>query len=255
MLDLAAQELILAVLTLAASTLYATVAIMFARRRVDAQARLAQLGFSAWWLALALLGIASVPFTLGFNLPNAGLLAWRVFVYTLFPLLFVGLAGLVYYLAYLYFGSPRVKTPIVVYFVLLTGLLIWLVEGFSPHIGVNEEGETDVLFEPEQPAWASLLFSLAFILPPLVGSVAYLMLYRRVDGREQKYRIVTVGAGLVLWFAYSLLSTLLSFIADAEEASYGAQVAGALLGLVSSTLVLLAFWPPRPIRKWLDAGS
>ncbi len=250
------QDLSLATVTFVASIIYIAVGVLFLRRHVDPQARLAQYGFSAWWLALGMVGIISLPLGLGLNLPDAGLTVWRIFLYTFFPALFLGLGGLVYYLAYLYSGNARLRFPILVFYVLLTALLVWLIEGFSPHLGINEEGETDVLFEPEQPRWASLLFSMALVLPPLAASGAYLMLYRRVDRREERYRILLVGGGILLWFGYSLLNTILSFAAQTEnEPSFGSQMVGALLGLASSTLVLLAFWPPRRIRRWLEANS
>ncbi len=249
------QDITLATVTFVASVIYMAVGVLFLRRRVEAPARLAQYGFSAWWLALGLVGVVSLPLGLGLNLAEAGLLAWRVFLYTFFPALFLGLGGLVYYLAYLYSGNQRLRTPILTYYALLTLMLVWLVEGFSPHIGLDDDGVTTVLFEPQQPRWASLLFSLGLVLPPLVAAGAYLMLYRSVDRREERYRILLVGGGIVLWFGYSLLNTILSFATQTEnEPAFAAQLVGALLGLASSALVLLAFWPPRRIRVWLDAA-
>lgn len=235
---------------LAASVVYVIVATLILRRPVDPEARPAQYGFATWWLGVAALGVASVPSGLGWNVAESGVLAWRAWVYFVFGVVFLALAGLVYYLLYLYTGRRRLWRAVLLFYVLLAAYMVYLVEGFGPYVGV-QEGTTTVLFEREHPPLAALAFSLGLSLPPLAAALAYFLLLFRLDDRESRYRIMLVSGGLGLWFLYSVLATLFRFITDTDP-TYLSTVVGQLFGLLAAVLVLLAFAPPRPVRRWID---
>lgn len=248
-----AADLGLEAIRLAASVVYAIVAMLITRRPVDPDARLAQYGFAFWWLGIAALGIVSIPSGLGWNVVESGLLAWRAWIYFVFGVVFVALAGLLYYLLYLYTGRRALWRSVVLFYALLMAFTAYLVEGFGPYVG-TEDGTTTVLFEQEHPPLLLLVLSLSLSLPPLAAALAYFLLLFRLEDRESRYRIMLVSGGLGAWFFYSVLATIFRFITDTQT-SYVGNVVGQLFGLLAALLVLLAFAPPPSVRRWIDRGS
>ncbi len=242
-------ELGLEGIRLTASVLYAVVGLLVLRRKVDADSRLAQLGFAAWWVGLAILGLLNIPLALGWDLLAGGLVAWSLYVYAVFAILFAALAGLVYYLIFLYTGKRTAWVPVAAFYGVMLAYMIYLIEWFGPYIGV-EDGARALLFAQEHPPVALLMFSMGLSLPPLAAAAAYMALFFRLDGREARYRILLVSLGLGLWFMYSVFGTLFRFITETEE-TYAGLVVAQVVGLVAALMVLAAYAPPRPVRRWI----
>lgn len=245
-------EIGLEIIRFVSSFAYLVVGFLVARRPVDPGSRLALYGFAGWWAGLAIIGFYSVPTALGINLADQGLGVFRLYIYTLFPLLHVALAGLVYYLLYLYTGKRAIAWPIAAAYVALSIWLVYLVEGFGPYVGVGESGMNEILYTREHPPWIALAYGLALVVPPIVGALAYAALWFQVQDRESRYRIVLVSSGILVWFGYSLFNTVLSFITGDNASTFTFRLVSQLLGLVASVMVLIAFAPPRPVRRWLE---
>ncbi len=248
-MSVTSAELALEGVRLVASVVYGVVAYLVLRRPVDVGARLARAGFATWWLGIAVVGLASIPSGLGLTFAEYGLGAVRAWIYVIFGAIFVALAGLVYYLLFLYTGRSEAWRGVALFYVLLFVYLVYLMEGFGPYTGV-EDGTASLLFEQEHPPLLLLGFSLAISLPPLAAAASYLMLFFKLDDRESRYRILLVSGGLGGWFLYSVLGTVFRFITETEQ-TYVGTVVGQLVGLVAATMVLVAFAPPGRVRAWL----
>ncbi len=250
------EESILAALGAVAALLYLWVAWLQSKRPAHGPAQGAIRGFVIWWAGLGLLGFLTLFFTFGPDLATYGLTVVRIVIYALLGGIFVMLAGLAYYLLYLYTGSRRTLIAIAVFYVLMSALLVFLIEGFDPHIADNavhiepgEESAVEFHTHEEPPAWASATFSLGIIVVPLAAAIAYALLFFRTDDRTARYRIAMVSSGFVLWFAYSALGTLAALVSGSTTQSFMQQLIGQLLGVLAATLTLLAYHPPRRLQR------
>lgn len=250
------EESVLAALGAVAAFLYLWVAWLQAKRPAHGPARGALRGFVIWWAGLGILGFLTLFFTFGPELSAYGLNVMRTVIYLLLAGIFLMLGGLAYYLLYLYTGSRRTVIPIAAFYVLMTVLLVFLIEGFDPHIADNavhlepgEESAVEFHTHEEPPAWASATFSLGIIAVPLAAAIAYALLFFRTDDRTARYRIALVSTGFVLWFAYSILGTLAGLVAGSTTQSFMQQLIGQLLGVLAATLTLLAYHPPRRLQR------
>lgn len=253
MASLTPEDWVLQGLRITAMVVYAIVGIIVLRRRPMPDARLANLGFALWWLGLAALGVLSIPAGFGWNLAEQGLVVWRLWIYLLIPMIYVALAGLLYYLLYLYTGRRAIYRPVAAFYLAMTGYLVWLVEGGRPFLTTDEAGQAMVDFADPIPEWATLLWSVLLVLPVLAAAVAYGVLFFRTHDREARFRIALVASAIILWFSFSLINTVLGFGSEAE-ASFVEQAISQSLGLLAAVMTLFAFAPPPPVRRWLHAG-
>ncbi len=249
------EESILAALGAVAAFLYFGVAWLQSRRRVHAPAQGALRGFIIWWAGLGALGLLTLFFTFGPGIESYGLGVVRLVIYALLGGIFVMLAGLAYYLLYLYTGRPRTLWYIAGYYALMMVLLVYLIEGFDPHIADNavhlmagESGEVIFHTHREPPAWASATFSLGIVGPPLAAALAYALLYFRTHDKTARFRIALVSTGFVLWFAYSAVGALAALVTDSTTQSFTQQLVGQFLGVLAAALTLVAYNPPRRLQ-------
>ncbi len=252
------QEVVLAALSTLAAVLYFWVAWLQSKRTVAGPARGALLGFVFWWGGLGVISILTLVFTFGAPIESAGLIGARIIVYSLLIVIFAMLAGLAYYLVFLYTGRSRTFWLIAAFYVLMTVMLVWLIEGHSPHIAdntphINPGDDNQVTFHPhdEPPVWASAMFSLGIVLPPLAAAVAYALLFFRTHDTTARYRIAMVSTGFVLWFGYSALGTLAGIVTGSVEQSFIQQLVGQLMGLLAAALTAMAYHPPRWVERRL----
>ena len=250
------QELVLQSIALAASGIYFIVAYALSRRSVEPHARRAHRAFILWWAGLGVIGIAGAVLSLGVPLGAFGPVGARVILYGLVCLIFAMLAGLLYYLLYLYTGNPANLRRVVLFYVILSVFFVYHTESQQPYI--DETGARPELAyadERDPGDLPSLLFRLALVLPPLAAAVAYLGLYWRVPDRTSRYRILMVSGGIVLWFTYSTLSSITQGLLHIQDPPFLARLAGQLLGVTAALMVLAAYIPPGPLRKRLHVRS
>lgn len=250
------QEGLLDALSGIAAVVYAVVAYVQLRRPVSAEGRSARNGFVLWWAGVAFIGLFGLAIGRLADTETWSLTTYRILLYTFIPIIFVALGGLVYYLLYLYTGRGTILRYVVAFYLIMTVAFVVFVEAQDPFIGPDPDtGETGLQYANEAPAWASLLFSLALLLPPFAAAVAYFALWFQTKDRTVRYRILLVSGGFVLWMGFSLLGSLTRFASGVEEQGFAAQLIGQLLGLLSAALVLLAYYPPPFMRKALNVRA
>lgn len=246
-------------LAAASTVVYAAVGRQVGRRPASPDAQLAKRMFQAWWYGLAGLSIftplVAVLALVGWDTFNVMLLL----IQALLILVFAAIAGLVYYLLYLYTGKRWVMGAVVAYFLVM---LIWLEYillaaqiagwGVPPDGGAKTFLDADgqrIQTDPLQ----GLVFGLLVAVPPLLSTVAYFMLYFRLKGAEQRYRIAVVSAALVVWFGSSLVGTVTGLSQDpATQAAW--RVANMAVALCASAAVYLAYRPPAWIARRFREG-
>ncbi len=245
------QQSVLDALSGAAIIAYLLVAYVQMVRPVSAEARTARNGFVLWWTGIALLGFYGLISEAFFDVNT--LQEYRLVIYTLIPLIFAALGGLVYYLAFLYTGKRKSLWTVFTFYAVLTVLFIAYIEAQQPYFDAAIDPATgeEVGFEfaREAPAWMGLLFSISLVLPPLAAAVAYFALFFRARDNTVRFRILMVSGGFILWMGFSLLGSLTRFAQGIEERGFESELISQLLGILSALMVLMAYFPPRTLQK------
>lgn len=252
------------VIQAASIPLFALVAYVVGHRQVSAEARGARNGFLLWWAGLAFLGLFVLAFDreIGMDLYGYGIGFVLVVLYVIFGGYFAMIAGLVYYLLYLYTGKRTMKWWVVGFYVLLFLYLVYYLQSLQPTIGVRPDGKSflDVGERPSGLDVRGLLLTAGFVLPPIGAAIAYLALFFKVKDRTGKYRILLVSGAILLVFLFSLGSSLTSLggpteppatLEEQRDRDRAEDLRGIFSGLLSAlaaTLVFLAFRPPTWIQ-------
>lgn len=238
-------------LSILSAIIYYYVGRVLSRRRVASpDARLAWMLFVVWWYALASNTLIGALLSLLGALNVVGLPLFVTLTQVNLLALCVALFGLMYYLLYLFTGSRRLLTPLVVFYIAYYILIVYYVQARLP-VGVSV-GHWNATLEYERPA-GGLLYIIALLLlifPQVIGSLAYFTLYFRVKNTTQKYRILLVSWSILIWF----LSAFLASIAGLSQQDWW-QVTSRLIALSASLTILLAYDPLPWIRRRLGVSS
>ncbi|MBI2078303.1 MAG: hypothetical protein HYT80_08055 [Euryarchaeota archaeon] len=248
-------------LAIASTIVYAAVGYQVGRRPASAEDQLAKRMFQAWWYGLAGLSVFTplVAILRSLNLDTFDTML--ILVQFLLIVVFAAIAGLVYYLLYIYTGRSWVIGPVIAYFVVM---IVWLeyilvaahIEGW----GVPPDGGAKAFLDAsgdriKTDPVQGLVFGLLISVPPLLSAIAFFSLYFKVTGAEQKYRIALVAASLVAWFGSSLVGTVTGLSRDpATQQAW--QLTNMVVALCASCAVYLAYKPPAWVRRrWADPGG
>lgn len=221
--------------SLLGSSVYAYVGRRLAARPVPVEARFARTQFSVWWYGLAASGIvtglaALVAAEGGLTLPLA--------LTDYFVMLVVDVAllwGLVGYLTYVYTGRYHLLEISGFYALFYVGLLYFVFVQVPTSASI-EAGAVIIHYQYGPPPLLAAFVVLALLLPEFIGTFLYLSLYRRTGDPTRRFRILLVGASLVLWFSTALFVP--------STAPFWGVVKGGIETL-AALLSLAAYWPPR----------
>ena len=242
--------------TLILNTLFALVAIavgrhLLQRRPQEPHARRALTMFSVWWLGFGAdtlinaltwlaggLGIASEPVT-------------AVLTYAALVSIVLMTWGLTYYLVYLISGRADLFTPIATFYAFSLGGMLALIVYLRPTGVAMGAWAGSITYATKPPAIAELLVAIYFLLPPILGSVAYAVvgLRARVDP-ARRYRILAVATGILVWFLASLLFTATPGAGNEDARA----IAGRVIGAACMMLIVSAYVQPGSFRRWLARG-
>jgi hypothetical protein len=231
-----------AVVSLVAAAVFLFVGELFRRRVRGSGGQLALGGFTVYWYGI---GTYTLFGALGDALAALGVTPFALFLgirYVTIPVASAALAGLGFYIVYLYTGRAGWAWPIGAFYGLIT-LGMWYYVTRQHPVGVAVlRWRTDLAYEHELVSPVFLGILLALMVPQLVAAVAYLTLVRRVDAPTQRWRILLVGSGIILWFSSSLA-------ARAADDDLWQLVTRPGLGMLVAAMVLAAYRPPVWARK------
>ena len=218
--------------------------VLSRRHQTTSGAGLAWLMFVVWWYALAAATFSGGLLSL---LGAFGIVGLPLFTtVTLMNLLAtcVALFGLMFYLLYLFTGNSRLFTPLLIFYFLYYGLIIYYILASNP-IGVTvNRWSTSLEYQNTIRGPLFLTALLLLVFPQIIGSLAYFMLYFQVKAPTQKYRILLVSWSIVIWFMSSFLASI-SGLANQDWW----QIASRLIGLLAAFAILFAYQPPAWIKR------
>jgi hypothetical protein len=218
------------------------------RRWVSPRDRLANQALVAWWWGLAAYMLMQGAFGL------AGAVGWTSLSAYVASRALAGLLicfaawGLAYHILFLFTGWRRLAIPLGLYYAVVAVAYDRSILNHHPLAVVAGDWEVLLVFASPlaDPLWTAVLASVG--LPPVLGSLAYLTLLRKVEMREQRYRIILVATSIILWVTTG-------FAAQVGGGPFLKYLTVVVFGLLASIVVFAAYFPPAPVRRWLGMGA
>lgn len=239
-------EATLAVAALATYVVAATYAYVGARLLRHATAasatRRPMVAFALWWLLTSANQLLGSTLYLVAAFGHLDVPAQLTYVLLQRLLLALSLVCLMHYLLFLHTGRNRLAALLALYAVYWASQ-VYVVFARVP-VGVATFGwRTDLVYlHPELPG--QRLLNLAIVVPPIVGALALLRLYGRVDGRTRRFRVAMLAVGFTLWWLVA--------IAAGHPATFGIgwfQAANRVLGVAIALGILVAYQPTAWMRR------
>ena len=163
-------------------------------------ARLAGSTFAAWWYALAassaVSGIGAVATALGD--PPVSLLTGLQFLNV--AAICMGLAGLLYYLVFLYSGRSGHFWPLAIAYSLFAAGLVRAMVGWGPVAVVATRYDASVVYADPGSEASVLVLLLVLVGPQLLASLALFLLATRLPHSASRVRLLVVAAAIFAWF-------------------------------------------------------
>lgn len=213
------------------------------RRQASAHARVPLRLFAVWWGAAAASMVVAAVARGAAGMGVGSLPLYEASLLVTLPATCLAAYGLVGYLIFLITGRRPFVPLAVAYGLLYVAVLYYVVS--SDLLGVETGPWTfRYVLRAELAGWPFALSILSLAAPPILGAVAYLQLYFRVDDAAQRWRIGLVGAALFAMASGFLLSPDLALVRGpwSPPASRILQLAGALV-------LVLAYNPPAFVRR------
>jgi hypothetical protein len=241
--------LITGVASAAGAGVYLFLGWRLAHRPVPARVRLPAAQFALFWLGLAVVTAVGAGLSLAASVavPSDALVV--TLVHTEVLILSAMLWGLLGYLTYLYTGRNYLAFWSAFYAVLYL-LLTYDITASRPSVVTVTHGVVGVQYAA--PFGGPLLYVLiAFLIAPeFIGAVLYFTLVFRSPDPTVRFRVTLVSWSIIGWFGLALVDP-----AALLGGSLGAQIVGHSLGVVAAGVILLAYYPPRAIRRRLDVTA
>ena len=241
----------MAVATLAVSgaiSVVAGLAFLLVARRVLSRAAtgsrlLARRAHTTWWVGLGSYLVLQGALTLAAAFDALTLSTYLASRALAIPLLCAATWGISFYLVFLYTGEPKHARTLGALYVAVAGFFFYVTYGMATVLVVDS---WIVGLEDSHPLYR-LVYALVG-LPPIVASLAYLGLLRRVHDPEQRYRIKLVAGSILLYVGSGLFARL----ATNDLVIFVTLV---LFGLAAAGASLLAYYPPARFRSPGGGGA
>lgn len=220
-------------------------------RNVSVEARGALQSFSLWWLAIgasSLLGALQIWLYLSDKLP---IWIYAANTQVAIMLIVAALYGLLDYLVYLYTGTAKWRMPLAVLYFVVWVLLVGLIERAGTPDRLTDNG-WNIVAEPQLQLGgvATIIFVLFLLGPQLAGAIGYARLYKKVETRTSRYRIVLVAGSIIVWFGSSLIASALGAASDVDLSTLAAwQIGSRMIGIAAALALYFAYFPPHWVRQ------
>ncbi|MFA5862464.1 MAG: hypothetical protein WDA16_12290, partial [Candidatus Thermoplasmatota archaeon] len=155
--------------------------------------------------------------------------------------------GLAYYVSYLYTGRTSVRLALGIYFIATYALLVStfaLSAAVSVRVGMYD---TQIVYSPPIDPRVFVVVLALLSVPQFVAAMAFLALALRANDPPRRYRIVLVGASLIVWLGASLVA--------GRDLDTPLLLVRPVIGVLASLLVVLAYAPPAWVVRRLDAAD
>ncbi|HEX9816268.1 MAG TPA: hypothetical protein VGB18_04750 [Candidatus Thermoplasmatota archaeon] len=221
------------------------------KRTLQSEEARANMAFVLWWYTLGGLTVVGSGFSFAAAFGYTDLALHVTLLHVALLLLFVGLWGLAYYLAYLFTGDKRWFSILAWFYGAFYFWIVYLVVKARPNEVIINRYSVEVGYEIELADTSPYLgfVGLLLLLPQIIGALAYFSLLFRVKAPMQRYRIGMVAGTFLIWFGSSLLAGVLKLRDTTDWYGPVSQI----ISVAAAFMILLAFRPPRSIVVALEA--
>lgn len=223
-------------------------------RAVSQELAIARNAFALWWYLLALttlvgalqsvIAISALPdgASKGIVIDQGVAHVMTAIGMASILLVCAALAGLVYYLVFLFTNSRRSLYFLAFGYLVYYILLAYFVLASAPD-GVEVQNWRTKIHNAAPIEGGPLYYTVIglLILPPFLAAIAYLTLYFRVEDPVLKRRVLLVSLSIIGWFGSALVSTI-ERVGDSTEW----QVASRFIGLAAAGTIYYAYAGLRP---------
>lgn len=203
-------------------------------------------GFAAYWFfqGLASLLRSGVTLAAAFGIDVASGEAAAI-VLAAHALVFVGIAGFLFYLAFIFVGRPGAAWATFVVYMVFGASQWWLIathrlEAAPSDFGVPFYAGSETSVFPPQIAY------LLALVPFVAGTLGLIFLAVRTGRPMTRFRATLVGGALLVW-------ALASATGYAVRVGGLVQLAPELVALAAAIIVWFAYFPPGRVSRWLEA--
>lgn len=182
---------------------FAYVARAVTRRPTSEANHPARRAHGAWWLALGAYLVLQGALTIvaAFDALSAG--AYYASRIVAIPLLCTCVWGITSYLAFLYTGKRSTTVLIAFVYVVVAAVFYYATFSVVPNLRV---GAWLIELDDTSPLYRAIYVAVG--VPPILASLAYLSLLRRVSDPEQRRRVILVAGSILGYIAGGLAARL-----------------------------------------------
>lgn len=238
------DALITGILSLVGAAIYLFLGIRLAKRPVSAHARFAAAQFALFWIGLAGVTLAGAVLSLVAVevVPSSGLVVTAVHLEIL--VLCAGLWGLLGYLTFLYTGKSYLVMWSVFYGVLYL-ILTYIITAATKTVTVSQ-GTVSLQYSNLVGGPILDILVVVLIAPEFIGAILYFTLVARTRDPTVRFRVTLVSWSLIAWFGLAAIN-----VASVLGGGLAAELLNSSLGVIAAIVILLAYYPPRAVRKRL----
>lgn len=202
-------------------------------------------GFGAYWSLLGIAALLRSGVTLA---AAAGLDVTRgeaaAIVLAAHGLVLLGVAGFLYYLAFIFLGRPGAAWATLGVYVAFGAAQWWAIASHPQEAAPTEFG-VPFYASPTSAVFPPQIAYLLALVPFVAGTIGLIFLGIRTQRPMTKFRATLVGGALLFW-------ALASAAGYAVRIGGIVQLAPELVALVSAIVVYLAYFPPGRVSRWLE---
>lgn len=231
-----------------AAAIFAYVGSRLSHRKVSPESVTAAQAFVLWWYGLSLTtALAALQNVLAYGGIVDPPLHLTILLFNLLVVC-VALAGLVFYLVFLYSGRAGAAYYVGAFYVLVfVGLLYYAVAFNTGQLIVKR---WNVTMLPDAPTSLLAILILAIVGPEFGGAVALLALRRRLEDPTARYRVTVVGLSLLLWLGIVTVGAVGGLSANDLW-----QIVSRVVSIGAAFGVLLAYFPPPFVQRRLGVQA
>ncbi|GEM_PF-5540458 len=222
---------------------FAIVARAVSQRLASDAARLARRAHTAWWLCLGAYLVLQGSLTMAAGVGALDLGTYLGSRIVAIPLLCASVWGLTFYLLYLYTGRTSAAIPLALLYLVAAATF-----AYATFSGPQTLRVKTWLVEVDDSAPLYRLVYAVVGLPPILASLGYFGLLRRVQDPEKRYRIALLGGSILAYLGGGLAARL--FANDVVI-----FLTLVVLGLGAAVASLAAYYPPAFVRRRLHPSA
>lgn len=233
-----------------AGLLFLFIAYLIGQRPAAGERAFARTAFAFWAFAMGLHSLSSASSSFLAALGWIDVAGYAAFSFVNVALISLALWGISYYFAYLLTGKESAWIPLAFLYAGVYIYLVYFLAASDPSGLRIGRWRASLVFENRLPTAFTQAAVALVTVPQALGALVYTTLFKRLNSRTQRYRVVLISASTFLWSASIFFASTARF---ARLDTF--QIANRVMLLAAGAAILAAYMPPKWIRKRYSIDS